>query len=274
MYDCPHKKQLAVAQDEIKELEAKNEELNNRLESVDNLIEQGLVDIKGIITELFKGTDKINTEDIEKITSKVERVFNTQKITDIVNDNLRLRKELHHRELKIMELSSEAKIINQENQSLNDDVRLREELDKNQIKEIRNMDKQAEEQLSLINANDLKLRMQDKNLKVLEEFIINSRNTIKGLKEEHLYYLKEFKALKSPNLTKHGKKVLNLIKGVKKLKNKPNGALFKIWGNASKAEYEAKMVFMELKDMYFGLADFEKQKVVEQYDEVARLMGE
>ena len=51
LYDCPHKKELEMAMDENAELTKKNEELNLRLESVDNLIEQGLVDIKGIITE-------------------------------------------------------------------------------------------------------------------------------------------------------------------------------------------------------------------------------
>jgi len=33
-------------------------------------------------------------------------------------------------------------------------------------------------------------------------------------------------------------------------------------------------LFAEIKDAYFGLAEFEKQKIVERYDEAARMMGE
>ena len=127
MFDCPHKKELESAIDELNNEKQKNEELNNRLESVDMLIEQGLVDIKGIFTELFKGTDRIEEDDIAKIINKVERVFDTQKITDIVNENLKLRKVVHQKDLKIMEFNRELDIARQENQSLKDDVRVREE---------------------------------------------------------------------------------------------------------------------------------------------------
>ena len=267
MFDCPHKKELESAIDELNNEKQKNEELNNRLESVDMLIEQGLVDIKGIFTELFKGTDRIEEDDIAKIINKVERVFDTQKITDIVNENLKLRKVVHQKDLKIMEFNRELDIARQENQSLKDDVRVREELDKNIIRGMRNIEHQAETQTKTLDANNLVIHQQESKLKVLEEFISNARSTIQELKKEHEHYLKELKALKNPHLTREGRKVLKLIKRLKKLKN---GSIFMGFNRG----YKAKVVYAELKDAYFGLADFEKQKLVDDYDEVAQMMGE
>ena len=272
MYDCPHKIQLSVVNDELENANKKNEELNVRLESVDALIEQGLVDIKGLFTELFKGTDKIKEEDVSKIVGKIEKVFDTQKITDIVTDNLKLRKQIHQKDLKIMEVTRDNDITKQENIILKDDVRVREELDKNIIKGMRNMEQQAQAQSVSIESNVLKLKQQEYQLKVLEEFIGDSRETIKGLKQEHEYYLKEVKATKTPKLTKEGKKVIKLIKRVKSLKNKPYGGLN--WVLRRDTTHKVKMTYMELKDAYFGLADFEKQKIVSKYDEVAKMMGE
>ena len=99
MYDCPHKIELSVITDELAEEKKKNESLNSRLESVDALIEQGLLDIRGLFKELFEDSEKLTDKQIENVIRKVEGVFNTQKITDIVNDNLRLRKEIHQRDL-------------------------------------------------------------------------------------------------------------------------------------------------------------------------------
>lgn len=272
MYDCPHKRELAVSEDELKDEKKKNQELNSRLESVDALIDQGLVDIKGLFTELFKGTDKVSEGDVQKIVNKIEKVFDTQKITEIVSDNLRLRKEIHQRDIKIMELIREVGITKQENHSLKDDVRIREELDKNIIKGMRNMEKQNEDQNSIIQRNTLTLKQQEQQLKVLEDFITNARETIKTLKEEHEYYLKEIKAVKNPKLTKEGKKVLNLIKKIKSLKNGGKWGFNRLLKRDM--SYKIKLAYMELKDAYFGLADFEKQKLVSKYDEVAKMMGE
>jgi len=272
LYDCPHKKELEMAMDENAELTKKNEELNLRLESVDNLIEQGLVDIKGIITEIFKGSTKIEPEKVQKVVEKIESVFDTQKITDIVNDNLRLRKELHIREIKMKEQKQENLILRQEKEALHDTLKVREEKDIESIKAIRNMDKQGEEQLRVINENTLKMRYQEASLKVLENFIVESRSAIKGMKDEHEYLLKENKALKSPKLTKEGRRVLKLIKRLKSLKNGSKLSLHRLLPGDK--EFKAKVVFMGIKVAYFNLAEFEKQKIVEKYDEVARMMGE
>ena len=272
LYDCPHKKELEMAMDENTELNKKNEELNLRLESVDNLIEQGLVDIKGIITEIFKGSTKIEPEKVQKVVEKIESVFDTQKITDIVNDNLRLRKELHIREIKMKEQKQENLILRQEKEALHDTLKVREEKDIESIKAIRNMDKQGEEQLKTINENSLKIKYQEASLKVLENFIVESRSAIKGMKDEHEYLLKENKALKSPKLTKEGRRVLKLIKRLKSLKNGSKLSLHRLLPGDK--EFKAKVVFMGIKVAYFNLAEFEKQKIVEKYDEVARMMGE
>ena len=272
LYDCPHKKELEMAMDENTELNKKNEELNLRLESVDNLIEQGLVDIKGIITEIFKGSTKIEPEKVQKVVEKIESVFDTQKITDIVNDNLRLRKELHIREIKMKEQKQENLILRQEKEALHDTLKVREEKDIESIKAIRNMDKQGEEQLKTINENSLKIKYQEASLKVLENFIVESRSAIKGMKDEHEHLLKENKALKSPKLTKEGRRVLKLIKRLKSLKNGSKLSLHRLLPGDK--EFKAKVVFMEIKVAYFNLAEFEKQKIVEKYDEVARMMGE
>ena len=275
MYDCPHKKELDLAVDELNQEKLRNEALNQRLESVDALIEQGIIDVRGLFEELLKGNDKITDKQLEQAISNVERVFDTQKITDIVNDNLKMRKEAHRQGLKLMELQAGLKIALQEKEGLLDTIRLREDRDKEIIKDMRNMDRQAEEQHKLVEGNKVKINRQEQELKVIEEFIGKARETIKGLKQEHEFYQKEIKALKTPNLTPEGKRVVKLIKKVESLKNKPNGAFFKVLGgNASKAEYKTKMVYMELKDRYFGLAEFEKQKIVERYDKVAQMMGE
>lgn len=272
MYDCPHKQELEKAVDEITELSKKNEELNQRLESVDNLIEQGLIDIKGIISGIFKDSTKVKPEDVSKIVDKIEAVFDTQKITDIVNDNLKLRKESHIRELKVKELKQELSITAQEKESLEYTLKLREDKDINLIKDLRNMDKQADEQLSKISQNNLSIKHQESELKALNDFISKARESIKDLKEEHTYLQKEVKAHKAKNLTGEAKKVLSLVKKVKSLRNGSK------WGfNAilkRNTSFKAKVVYMELKDAYFGLADYEKQKIVNEYDEVAKLMGE
>jgi len=272
LYDCPHKKELEMAMDENAELTKKNEELNLRLESVDNLIEQGLVDIKGIITEIFKGSTRIEPEKVQKVVEKIESVFDTQKITDIVNDNLRLRKELHIREIKLKEQKQENLILRQEKEALHDTLKVREEKDIESIKAIRNMDKQSEEQLKTLNENNLKIKHQEAGLKVLEIFIMESRVVIKGLKDEHEHLLKENKALKSPKLTREGRKALKLIKRLKGLKNSHRLSLYRLL--PGDREFKAKVLFAEIKDAYFGLAEFEKQKIVERYDEAARMMGE
>ena len=267
MYSCPHKNELEAAMDEIAILSRKNEELNQRLESIDSLIEQGLVDIKGIIAELFKGNARIEPEKIKKITEEIEAVFNTQKITDIINENLRLRKEKHISEVKITELKQEIKIVMEEKQAMQDTLRLREEKDLNLIKGMRNIDKQAEEQLNSINSNNLSIKHQETKLKALEDFIKKAREDVKELKEEHIYLQKEIKAYKTKGLTKEARKVMSLIKKVKRIKN----SKFKLFGNNN---YKLQVKYVELKEAYFALADYEKQKIVEQYDEAARLMGE
>ena len=86
MYDCPHKKELDLAVDELNQEKLRNEALNQRLESVDALIEQGIIDVRGLFEELLKGNDKITDKQLEQAISNVERVFDTQKITDIVNE--------------------------------------------------------------------------------------------------------------------------------------------------------------------------------------------
>src|SRR3990167_9709427 len=182
MHECPHKNELALAIDEIRVEKQKNEELNQRLESIDSLIEQGLVDIKGIIAELFKGNARIEPEKIKKIAEEIEAVFNTQKITDIINENLRLRKEKHISEVKITELKQEIKIVMEEKQAMQDTLRLREEKDLNLIKGMRNIDKQAEEQLNLVNSNNLSIRHQETKLKAFEDFIKKAREDVKELK--------------------------------------------------------------------------------------------
>ena len=130
-----------------------------------------------------------------------------------------------------------------------------------------NKEQQAETQTKTLDANNLVIHQQESKLKVLEEFISNARSTIQELKKEHEHYLKELKALKNPHLTREGRKVLKLIKRLKKLKN---GSIFMGFNRG----YKAKVVYAELKDAYFGLADFEKQKLVDDYDEVAQMMGE
>src|SRR3990167_4285807 len=182
MYSCPHKNELEAAMDEIAILSRKNEELNQRLESIDSLIEQGLVDIKGIIAELFKGNARIEPEKVKKTAEEIEAVFNTQKITDIINENLRLRKEKHISEVKITELKQEIKIVMEEKQAMQDTLRLREEKDLNLIKGMRNIDKQAEEQLNSINSNNLSIKHQETKLKALEDFIKKAREDVKELK--------------------------------------------------------------------------------------------
>ena len=272
MFDCPHKKELEMAVDELNQEKKKNEELNARLESVDALIEQGLVDVKGLLNELFRGSERIDENQIRKVIERVEKVFDTQKITDIVNDNLRLRKELHQRELKITEQKQEIIIISQERQLLNDTIRVREERDKNLIVDMRNMDKQAEEQFNLISKNKLEINQQELKLKALEGLTQRARITIKELQKEHEYLAKEIKAHKSPKMTKEGRKVLSLIRRVESLKNSHRLSLNALF--TRDREYKAKVLFFNLKTLYFNLANFEKQKLVGQYDEVARLMGE
>ena len=272
MFDCPHKEELEMAIDELSQEKKKNEELNARLESVDVLIEQGLVDVRGLLSELFKGSERIDEKQINKVIERVEKVFDTQKITDIVNDNLKLRKELHQRELKVAEQKNEILIISQERQSLNDTIRSREERDKGMIADMRNMDRQAEEQLNLISKNKTEISQQELKLKVLEDFTQKARITVKELQEEHKYLAKEIKAHKSPKMTKEGRKALILIKRIKSLKNSHRLSLNALF--TRDRDYKAKTLFFSLKTLYFNLADFEKQKLVGQYDEVARLMGE
>ena len=68
-------------------------------------------------------------------------------------------------------------------------------------------------------------------------------------------------------MTKEARKVMSLIKKVKRLKQ----SRFKLFGDNN---YKLKIKYAELKEAYFALADYEKQKIVEQYDETARMMGE
>ena len=276
LYDCPHKVELSRSQDEVDMLEKKNKELNERLESIENLISQGLTDFKGLITEIVK--DKFKPEEIESIIKAVKTTFDSQKITDIVNENLDLRKALRNTELKVAELQNAIIITTQQRDVLEISIKSREEKDLELIKKLRNTSRETEKQIRVLDDNARKIREQEQHLKMLEDFTGEARNIIKGLKDEHEFLLKDNKTLKvenqfigfvmAKNLTKEGKRAYTLIKRIKGLKTGSNGALN--WLLRQKPE----LAYAKLKTLYFSLNSVEKQSLNQSYDEVARLMGE
>ena len=277
LYDCPHKKNLSIALDEIAELENKNQELNSRLETIDNMISQGLTDFKGLLKEILKDKD-ITPEKIEDIGKQINRVFDTGKITDIINENLNLRRIINSKNLEIAEITSGFDITKQQKEALEINIKAREEKDLNLIKQLRTTGIRSEEQLKEIEARDAQIKKKEMQLKALEDFIVDARKVIIALKEEHEGYLKDNKELRTENkfiaftakanLTKLGKKTLRLIKVIKRLKYGRKGLMLRFRFSNPKRVYE------KVKDLYYDLNNIEKSSLSNEFDEVARLMGE
>lgn len=279
MYDCPHKVELAKAIDDINALESTNQELNNRMSSVDKLIEEGLTDFKGIMNEVMK--DKFKVEDIDKILGKIERAFDSKKITEIVDENLKLRKILQSERMQISGLKSDNLILRQNNEALEVGIKSREEQDLKMIKDLRNMQVTSENNLRTLSEQSSLMSRNELQLKALDEFIASSRLQIGKLKEEHENYLKQAEIMKKENallsknnvkikalLPKKARQVLSLSDEVKRLKE---GRINMIDLLMKK---NAITGFKTLKAMFFSLNDVERSYCIEKYDETARLMGE
>lgn len=277
LYDCPHKQALSNALDEVTMLEKKNQELNERLESIDNMISQGLVDFKGLLREILKDRE-ITPDKIEQISKEINRTFDTAKITDIVNENLGLRKTINSKDMKITELTADLNIIKQQKEALEVANKAREEKDISLIKSIREAGFKSQEQLRDIELKDKQIRQKEIQLKALESFIAEARNTIKGFKLEHEELLKANKQLKEENifigfvakktLSPKGKRALRLIKACKSLKNSHKGLLLRLKYRSPETAYN------KLKALYFGLNEVERTSLSNDYDEVAKLYGE
>src|SRR3990167_324324 len=278
LFNCPHKVELSTALDEIAMLEQKNQQLNQQIETIENLISQGLTDFKGLITEIVK--DKFKPEEIEQITKAVSKSFDSQKITDIVNENLALRKALRSSELKIIETNNALQIKAQQLESLEVTIKAREEKDLELIKRLRNTGQEADKQLKEFSLNARKIKEQELHLKMLEDFTAKARVDIaehKNIKEE---LIKETKDLKTdweitsklshnPNYKpKEVKRLLTLCKRIKVLKTKGNGL------RSLLLRQTPDNMYFKVKTLYFGLSQKEKELCSDKYDEIARLMGE
>lgn len=278
LFNCPHKVELSTALDEIAMLEQKNQQLNQQIETIENLISQGLTDFKGLITEIVK--DKFKPEEIEQITKAVSKSFDSQKITDIVNENLALRKALRSSELKIIETNNALQIKAQQLESLEVTIKAREEKDLELIKRLRNTGQEADKQLKEFSLNARKIKEQELHLKMLEDFTAKARVDIaehKNIKEE---LIKETKDLKTdweitsklshnPNYKpKEVKRLLTLCKRIKGLKTKGNGL------RSLLLRQTPDKMYFKVKTLYFGLSQKEKELCSDKYDEIARLMGE
>lgn len=281
LHDCPHKKDLIEAHDNISELQNTNKELNGRLDSITNMMSQGLVDVQGLINKILEGKERFNPEDIDKISKEIRKAFDHSKITEIVNENLNFRKVILSKDKTISELQTLLHISTQESESLKEHIKNREEQDKRIIQDLRNMDKKHDEQLKQIQKNDGELQMQDTRINALSDFLEKKRHEVSLLKKEH-----EDLILSKQNLNKELKQLFKMNAKAKKLmsfKAKKvltgcNSIISLKTGKISVLSVlmkrDAGKLYPKLKDAYFALNQAEKELLIDKYDEVCRLMGE
>jgi chromosome segregation ATPase len=251
LYDCPHKRELSTANDEIEVLNRRNNELYHRLTSMETMLK-----------EEFKNPDQNKTK-------------------EILSENIAFRKTLTARESTIASMGHEITILKKINEDLEVERKFREERDIKVIRELRHIDKNLEDQQRKLQENEFKIGQQDAQLKALDEFRDKARLEVQELRDEHIKLISDNQRLVKENktytkslgknksaLSKYCKRVLSMCKRIQGLKTARKSMFNR------NPEQTCLKVFRKLKSEYFALPAFEKSVCAEEYDKTARLMGE
>ena len=261
---CPGRQEIILLQETSNTLQDINNNLNEELNKIKQLIDDGMVSIRDIIAEIFKGQD-IKDAKLNEITDKIETAFDTRRVAEIISTNLSLRKALVSVQSDVMKYKAEVSNLKQEKEAVMSDLKAREERDLSLIKEINNAKNIGEQQIKVMRENGEKIRQQELQLKALKDFIEEARVEVSQLESRHTFQLRENHFNK-----RKVKKVITLSHSIKRLKQGTNNPFKRLL--LRKPEAKAIKQYEQLKTLYLELNTAERQNVGIEFDKVSEIM--
>jgi len=272
LFGCADRLEQARLKEELNVTKSEKEDIYREMQKIKQLVSGGALSLQQVIESVLDNRTDIDKVKLEALKEKLEKVFSSERIAEMINQNLNSRKELHEKEMMLRDRDIAIRSLKQEvvlrEQTLKD--RERKEID--QIKEFSNMDKQHED---LGKANKA-LRWDKERLgsevKALEEFKQERLQEITKLKEQHeslnnnyKVFTTQIKALREEFMLYRGFKTKNI--------NRARRLVRKVVRLDKKGKTEkALKCWLELKILFETMMGYERITIADEFEAARTVM--
>src|SRR3990167_5255657 len=238
LFGCADRLEQARLKEELNVTKSEKEDIYREMQKIKQLVSGGALSLQQVIESVLDNRTDIDKVKLEALKEKLEKVFSSERIAEMINQNLNSRKELHEKEMMLRDRDIAIRSLKQE-------VVLREQTLKERLgSEVKALEEFKQERLQEITKLKEQHESLNNNYKVFT-------TQIKALREEFMLY----RGFKTKNINRARRLVRKVVRLDKK--GKTEKAL-KCW--------------LELKILFETMMGYERITIADEFEAARTVM--